>query len=96
MKILSAVAILAFLPQSFGLQGDFDDRYGHVKPFCEDDSITNTVTLDELVSQQRENENSNDPVTVPCGFRATAAHGNTYNLASGLEVLGEVVYGPVS
>ena len=92
MKILSAVAILAFLPQSFGLQGDFDDRYGHVKPFCEDDSITNMVTLDELVSQQQENKNSNDPVTVPCGFRATAAHGNTYNLASGLEVLGELTF----
>jgi len=92
MKILSAIAILTLPLQSLGLQGEFDRRYGHVNPSCEDAPITNMVTLDELVSQQRKNENSNDPVTIPCGFRATAVHGNAYSLTSGLEVLGELKF----
>jgi len=86
MKILSAVAILAFLPQSFGLQGGFDDDYGHVKPICADKPITKTVNLDQLV------DDSNNPVTVPCGFRAIAEHGSTYNITNGLEVLGELTF----
>jgi len=92
MKFLSAIAILTLPLQSLGFPGDFDDRYGHVNPVCEDVPITQEVTLDDLMSQQRENENSNDPVTVPCGFRATAVHGSTYNLISGLEVLGELIF----
>ena len=89
MKILSAIAILTLPLHSLGLQGDFDDKYGHVKPSCEGTPITQHVTLDDLVSQQRE---TNDRVTVPCGVMAHAVHGSTYNLDSGLEVLGELTF----
>jgi len=89
MKILSAIAILTLPLQSLGLQGDFDDNYGHVKPSCEGIRITEHVTLDELVSRPRD---TNDPVTVPCGFMAHALHGSTYNLDSGLEVLGLLTF----
>lgn len=89
MKILSAVAILALLPQSFGLQGELDDAYGHVDHSCVGEPITTTVTLDDLVSQQG---NSDDPVSIPCGYRVTAVQGNTYELTNGLEVYGELEF----
>ena len=92
MKILSAVAILALLPQSFGLPGDpgdFDKRYGHEPPSCVGVAITNTdTTLEDLALQG----NSDDPVSIPCGSRVTAVQGKTYDLKNGMEVLGELVF----
>jgi len=88
MKILSALAILALLPQSFGLQGQLDNAYGHVKPSCDGVPITNNVTLDELVSQG----NANDPISIPCGYRVNTVQGNTYDLANGLEVYGKLEF----
>jgi len=92
MKILSAVAVLALLPQSFGLQGELDDRYGHVDPSCIGEPITVNVTLDELVSQHQEKGNSDDPITIPCGYHVTAVQGKTYSLTNGLEVHGKLVF----
>ena len=92
MKILSAVAILALLPQSFGLQGDFDKRYGHEPPSCVGVPITDTVTTLEDLEDLASQGNSDDPVSIPCGSRVTAVQGKTYDLKNGMEVLGELVF----
>jgi len=91
MKVLSAVAILAVLPKSFGLQQSylFDSRYGHVNPSC-DEAPTMEVTLNELIMMQQEKGNS-DPVAVECGYHATARQG-TYDLPNGLIVSGELTF----
>jgi hypothetical protein len=90
--VITAVKVLTLLllvpQQSFGLEGVFDERYGHVNPSCDGEPITNTITLDELMSQG----NSNDPISVPCGYHATTIQGNKYYLSNGLEVYGELVF----
>jgi len=96
MKCYLAITVTFFTTCYFA-KADLDSRYGHIESSCTDVPITEDIKLSELIETSEKNQGSDkngdpSPVSVECGFRAIAEHGNTYKMPNGLVVLGELKF----